>query len=98
MNTASIALIMEVVSTSETSVNFYRTTWNKIPEDNQFHTRRRENLRSHQNQPLYSRIAVNETIFSEILREIKKGVIFYFIYLAVCCFSRLLGKNSIPRG
>jgi hypothetical protein len=28
-----IALMMEAVSTSETSVNFYKTTWCNIPED-----------------------------------------------------------------
>jgi hypothetical protein len=28
-----IALMMEAVSTSETSVNFYDTTWRHIPDD-----------------------------------------------------------------
>jgi hypothetical protein len=42
-----IALMMEAVSTSETSVNFYKTTQRKIPEDSHLHTRRHENLRSH---------------------------------------------------
>jgi hypothetical protein len=42
-----IALMMEAVSTSETSVNFYQTIQRNIPEDNHLHTRRRENLRSH---------------------------------------------------
>jgi hypothetical protein len=28
-----VALIMEAVGTSETSVNFYQTTWHNIPED-----------------------------------------------------------------
>jgi hypothetical protein len=33
--TASIirAMMMETVSTSKTSVNFYQTTWRNIPED-----------------------------------------------------------------
>jgi hypothetical protein len=35
------------VSTSETSANFYQTTWFNIPEDSHLHTRRRENLNSH---------------------------------------------------
>jgi hypothetical protein len=39
--------MMEVVSTSETSVNFYDTTRRNIPEDSRLHTRRRENLKSH---------------------------------------------------
>jgi hypothetical protein len=46
--TASInrAPMMESVSTSETSVNFYQTTRRNIPEDRHLHTRRRENLKS----------------------------------------------------
>jgi hypothetical protein len=39
---------MEAVSTSEASVNFYRTTRCNIREDSHLHTRRRENLKSHQ--------------------------------------------------
>jgi hypothetical protein len=42
-----IALMMETVSTSETSVNFYQTTRRKNPEVSQLHTRRRENLKFH---------------------------------------------------
>jgi hypothetical protein len=34
-------------STSKTSVNFYQTTRRNIPEDSDFHTRCRENLKSH---------------------------------------------------
>jgi hypothetical protein len=41
-----IALMMEAVSISETSVNFYQTIRRNIPEDSCLHTRRRENLRS----------------------------------------------------
>jgi hypothetical protein len=40
--------MMEAVSTSETSVNFYQTARRNIPEDSHLHTRRRENLKSHQ--------------------------------------------------
>jgi hypothetical protein len=40
-------LLMEAVSTSETSVNLYETTRRDIPEDSHLHTRRRENLKSH---------------------------------------------------
>jgi hypothetical protein len=36
MEAASIALKMEAVSTSETSVNFYQTTRRNIPEDSHF--------------------------------------------------------------
>jgi hypothetical protein len=33
-----IALLMEVASTSEMSVNFYHTTWCNNPEDSHLHT------------------------------------------------------------
>jgi hypothetical protein len=39
--------MMEAVSTSEMSVNFYQTTWRNIPEDSHLHTHRQENLKSH---------------------------------------------------
>jgi hypothetical protein len=48
VGTASIiALMMEAVRTSETSVNIYLTTRQYIREDSELHTRRRENLKSH---------------------------------------------------
>jgi hypothetical protein len=40
-------LMMEAVSTSETSVNFYETTLPNIPEDRYLHTRRRKNPKYH---------------------------------------------------
>jgi hypothetical protein len=39
--------MMEADGISETSVAFYQTTWRNIPKDNNFHTRRRKNLKSH---------------------------------------------------
>jgi hypothetical protein len=42
-----IALMMEAVSTYETSVNLYHTTRRNIPENSHLHIRRRENLKSH---------------------------------------------------
>jgi hypothetical protein len=45
-DTAPCALMVEAASTSETSVNFYQTTWHNIPEDNHLHTRHHENLKS----------------------------------------------------
>jgi hypothetical protein len=39
-----IALMIEAVHTSETSVNFNVTTRRYIPEDSKLHTRRLENL------------------------------------------------------
>jgi hypothetical protein len=47
---------IEAVNTSETSVNFYQTTWLNIPEDIHLHTRRYENLKSHL--PIYSLVFV----------------------------------------
>jgi hypothetical protein len=43
----AIVLMMEAVSTSETSVSFYQTIRRNNPEDSHLHTRRRESLRSH---------------------------------------------------
>jgi hypothetical protein len=43
----SCSLMMEAASTSETSVNFYQTTRRYNREDSHLHTRRRENLKSH---------------------------------------------------
>jgi hypothetical protein len=48
--TASIIkaiIALETVRTSETSVNFYHSTWRNILEDSHIHTRRRKNLKSH---------------------------------------------------
>jgi hypothetical protein len=42
------ALMIEAVSTSETSDSFYKTTWRNIPEDQHLHIRLRENLTSEQ--------------------------------------------------
>jgi hypothetical protein len=42
-----IALMMESVSTSEMSINFYQTTWCNIPEDGPLHTCCRVRLRYH---------------------------------------------------
>jgi hypothetical protein len=39
--------MMKVVSTSETSVNFYQTSRRNIPEESNLRTRRHENLKSH---------------------------------------------------
>jgi hypothetical protein len=41
-------LMVEAASTSETLVNFYQTTRRNNPEDSHVHTRRRENLKSHE--------------------------------------------------
>jgi hypothetical protein len=46
----AMALMMEAVSTSETSVNFYQTTRRSIPKDSHLQTWRSENLKSHTSQ------------------------------------------------
>jgi hypothetical protein len=48
----AIALMMEAVSTSETSVNFYQTTWRNISEDSHHYNLLRENLKSHHGEKL----------------------------------------------
>jgi hypothetical protein len=44
---SDIRKVMEAVSTSEMSVDFYQTTRRNNPEDGHRHTRRCENMRSH---------------------------------------------------
>jgi hypothetical protein len=44
---AMIAMMMEAVGTSETSVNLYETTWRNIPEGYHLHTVCRETMKSH---------------------------------------------------
>jgi hypothetical protein len=41
---AITTVMIEAVSTSETSVNFYQTTRRNIPEDSHLHTRMHENV------------------------------------------------------
>jgi hypothetical protein len=47
MKTGEIALMMETASTSETSVNYYQTTWHNHPEDSHHLTCCHENLECH---------------------------------------------------
>jgi hypothetical protein len=41
------AMMMEAARTSEMSANVYQTTRRNSPKDSNFHTRRRDNLKSH---------------------------------------------------
>jgi hypothetical protein len=50
-----IALMMEAVSISETSANFYQTTRRNNPEDSHLDSRRRENLKSRPHTALHTR-------------------------------------------
>jgi hypothetical protein len=45
-----IALMMDATGTSETSADIQLRTRQYIPEDSELHTRRRENLKSHNSQ------------------------------------------------
>jgi hypothetical protein len=59
-----IALMMEVASTSKTSVNFYQTTRCNNPEDSHLHTRYYENLKSHKLQlTFYLQIVYNHILY-----------------------------------
>jgi hypothetical protein len=49
-----IAVMMEAISTRETSVKLCQTTRRSITEDSYFHTRRHENLKSYQELKLSS--------------------------------------------
>jgi hypothetical protein len=42
-----ITLMMEAVSTSQTSISIYRTAQGNIPEVSHLHTRRHDNRKSH---------------------------------------------------
>jgi hypothetical protein len=46
--TASVTLMMKAINSSETAVNIYQTTRCYIIQDSHLHTRRRGNLKSHQ--------------------------------------------------
>jgi hypothetical protein len=60
--TASTALMMEAVSTSETLVNFYETIECNIPEDNQLiRIHHRENLTSHIDKFIVKRFFILKT-------------------------------------
>jgi hypothetical protein len=55
---AMIVLMMEAVRTSEKSVIFNVTTRQYISEDSKLHNRRRENLKSHDNEVINWRTGV----------------------------------------
>jgi hypothetical protein len=68
---------MEAASTSETSVNFYRTTRRNNPEDSHTNTRRRENLKSHYLVTSYT-IIFNFMLYTQSLTTLK----LHFRYLS----------------
>jgi archaellum biogenesis protein FlaJ (TadC family) len=79
--TASIiALMMEAVRTSETSVNIYLITQQYIPQDSKLHTCRRENLKSH--------IVMDMHISSFIVP--------YFVHIFMFCMPKASRFINIP--
>jgi hypothetical protein len=54
-----IALMMEATTTSETLLNFYKTTWRDNPEDSHLRTHRRQKLKSYENYFLASHYVPN---------------------------------------
>jgi hypothetical protein len=64
-----IALMMEAVRTSETLVNIYLTTWQYIPEDSKLHTHRRENLKSH----------IFDTVFTCVIFQYSRPISFLLL-------------------
>jgi hypothetical protein len=64
-----IALMMEAVRTSETSVNFYQTTRRNIPEENHLQIRHRENLKSRLEPTVLRNSTPKEFPFLHIFRK-----------------------------
>jgi hypothetical protein len=62
-----ITLMMDAVSSSETSVSFYQTTWRNIPEGSHLHIRLREKQKSHKRRDNVTPQTITETL--DISRE-----------------------------
>jgi hypothetical protein len=73
--------MMEAVSTSETSVNFYQTTRRNIPENSYLQTRHRKNLKSHQ-------------MFISFLNYLKYNS--YLTFIVFCIFISIQSECSVP--
>jgi hypothetical protein len=69
-----IALLMEAAGTSETSINFYQTTRRNNLEDSHLHTRRHENLKSHQEIKFKKRKATQSSVRNETQRDRQRKV------------------------
>jgi hypothetical protein len=63
--------MMEAVSTSETSVNFYQTTRRNIPEDRHLPSRRREKLKPY----LISCILFIYGLFNDAVNKIRFNIV-----------------------
>jgi hypothetical protein len=65
--------MVEAVSTSATSVSFYRTTRRNIPEDSHLHIRCRENLKSHSVDVSLHHHVQNGFVFTQSLIQWEPG-------------------------
>jgi hypothetical protein len=59
---------MEAARTSETSVDIQLRTRKHIPEDSELHTRRRENLKSHNQVLIYEYVRFKDAMFRLVFR------------------------------
>jgi hypothetical protein len=97
----AIALMMEAVSTSETSVNFHKTTRCNIPEGCHLHNRRRENLKSHlKDAGLFSRprelwrhLSLKKGLKSNLPQFLHFIIIFVILCCSCLCLSVFLIAN-----
>jgi hypothetical protein len=55
--------MMEAANTSETSVNFYQTTWRYNPEDSHLHSRCCENLTSYNHPQMFGRYFMGYSVY-----------------------------------
>jgi hypothetical protein len=69
-------MMMEAVSTSETSVSFYQTTRRNIPEYSHFHTRHRENLKS--------RLVYGELVPASHVKVTSSSMYVHILWLPLC--------------
>jgi hypothetical protein len=66
--------MMEAARTSETLVNFYRTTRCYNPEDSNLHTHRRENLKSYKEIFKCLHLEASFTLINVIWSEVHESV------------------------
>jgi hypothetical protein len=81
---STVKMMMETVSTSETSVNFYETTRRNILEDSRLLTRRRENLKSQ------AQYLVNKTLSLIPILNQMNPVHIHISYLFKISFKKIL--------
>jgi hypothetical protein len=79
--------MMEVISTSETSINLYQTTRRIIPEQGHLHTRHRENLKSNQQSVHLPAVRMFGTCCCiMVFCTVNFGQLYLFMILLCCVF------------